>query len=126
MKLAARMGDLVIQDLPHCHAPIHPPEPLHAVPHPPCSLLIAQGSWNVLIEGKPAARVSDATVPCSMPDCTPGGPGIITKGSTKVLINDMPAARQGDMTTHPACVAPIPSPTGKIIWVGGTKVLIGG
>ena len=37
---AARMGDMVKQDAPHCHAPIHPPAPTPTpVPHPALQVL---------------------------------------------------------------------------------------
>ena len=85
---AARIGDNVLQNAPHCHAPIHPaalvPTP---VPHPPMPLPIISGSPNVMIGGAPAARVTDQTQPCLLPSCVPGGPGIIAKGSATVMIN---------------------------------------
>jgi len=56
----------------------------------------------------------------------PGGPGMIGKGSATVMIGGLPAARVGDMTLHPACVAPIPGPTGKILPPGCPTVMIGG
>ncbi|HYC93179.1 MAG TPA: PAAR domain-containing protein, partial [Thermoanaerobaculia bacterium] len=69
---------------------------------------------------------TDTTTPCTLPSCVPGGPGMIALGSTTVLIGNMPAARAGDMTAHTACVAPIPSPTGKVLPPGCPTVLIGG
>ncbi|MBN9508441.1 MAG: PAAR domain-containing protein [Alphaproteobacteria bacterium] len=124
---AARVGDEVLQEGPHCHAPMHPaalvPTP---APHPPMPLAIIKGSPNVTIGGQPAARVTDQTAPCNIPVCVPGGPGIIDKGSGTVLINKMPAARVGDSTAHAACVGPIPGPTGAIIPPGCPTVLIGG
>lgn len=124
---AARMTDLVLQDAPHCHAPIHPaalvPTP---APHPAMPLAIIKGCPTVLIGTLPAARVTDMTVPCSLPGCVPGGPGMIAKGSATVLIGGMPAARINDMTAHTACVAPIPSPTGKVMPPGCPTVMIGG
>ena len=124
---AARLGDMVLQAAPHCHAPIHPaalvPTP---VPHPALPLPILVGAPTVLIGGKPAARVTDTTKICTLPSCVPGGPGMIAKGSLTVLIAGLPAARVGDMTSHPACVAPIPSPTGNILPPGCPTVLIGG
>jgi uncharacterized Zn-binding protein involved in type VI secretion len=124
---AARIGDNVLQDEPHCHAPIHPaalvPTPL---PHPPMPLPILSGSPNVTIGGMPAARVTDETEPCDIPACIPGGPGVITEGSATVTINGLPAARLFDITTHEACVGPIPGPTGMIIGPGCETVLIGG
>lgn len=70
--------------------------------------LIATGSFNVLIGGRPAARVGD-TIACPF-----HGTGVISKGSFTVLINGMPAARLGDIT---GCMVPglapvsIPQPT---------------
>lgn len=89
-------------------------------------LNIVSGQTNVLIGGKPAARVTDTTQPCAIPVCIPGGPGMIAKGSTTVLIGGMPAARVNDLTTHVACVGPVPGPTGKVVGPGVAKVLIGG
>jgi uncharacterized Zn-binding protein involved in type VI secretion len=124
---AARLSDLIKQDAPHCHAPIHPaalvPTP---APHPALPLPIIKGCPTVLIGGMPAARVSDMSAPCILPGCVPGGPGMIAKGSATVLIGGMPGARVNDMTTHPACVAPIPSPVGKILPPGCPSVMIGG
>ena len=126
-KPAARLGDLVLQDAPHCHAPIHPPAPVPTpVPQPAMPLAIIKGQPTVLIGGRPAARIPDMTAPCLLAGCVPGGPGMITLGSTTVLIGYLPAARVGDMTLHAACVAPIPSPTGKILPPGCPTVMIGG
>ncbi len=79
---AARLGDMVLQAAPHCHAPIHPaalvPTP---VPHPVLPLPIISGSPTVTIGKQPAARMSDTTAPCSLPSCVPGGPGMVAKGS---------------------------------------------
>ncbi|WP_146194526.1 PAAR domain-containing protein [Vibrio albus] len=126
-KPAARMGDMVLQDAPHCHAPIHPPAPVPApIPHPPTPLTIIKGQPNVLIGNVPAARLTDTTTPCLLAGCVPGGPGMIAMGSVTVLIGNLPAARVGDMTAHPSCIAPIPSPTGKILPPGCPTVLIGG
>jgi uncharacterized Zn-binding protein involved in type VI secretion len=47
-------------------------------------------------------------------------------GSATVMIGKMPAARVGDLTMHPSCVAPIPSPTGKVLPPGCPTVIIGG
>src|SRR5271170_5570692 len=107
---AARVGDQVLQEIPHCHAPIHPaalvPTP---VPHPGLPLaIIPPGGTSVMIGGQPAARVTDMTEPCMLPGCVPAGPGIIGKGSATVMIMGLPAARMGDMTNHLSCVAPIP------------------
>lgn len=124
---AARIGDKVLQDAPHCHAPIHPaalvPTP---TPHPAMPLTIVKGQPNVMIGNMPAARLTDMTQPCMLAGCVPGGPGMIAKGSATVLIGNMPAARVGDLTSHVACVAPIPSPVGKILPPGCPTVMIGG
>lgn len=126
-KPAARLSDLVLQDAPHCHAPIHPPALVPtAVPHPALPLAIIKGEATVLIGNLPAARLTDTTAPCVLPSCVPGGPGMIALGSATVLIGNMPAARVGDMTAHSACVAPIPSPVGKVLPPGCPTVLIGG
>lgn len=123
---AARMGDMVLQMAPHCHATIHPPVPVPTpIPHPPIPLAIVKGQPTVLLGGQPAARSLDPTAPCSMIPCVPAGPGMIGLGSLTVLIGSMPAARINDMSVHPSCVAPIPSPTGKILPPGAVTVLIG-
>lgn len=124
---AARMGDLVKQDAPHCHAPIHPPAPTPTpVAHPALPLTIIKGAPTVLIGNMPAARLTDTTLPCLLPGCVPAGPGMIALGSATVMVAGLPAARVGDMTSHVSCVAPIPSPTGKILPPGCPTVLIGG
>lgn len=124
---AARLGDMVLQDAPHCHAPIHPaalvPTPQ---PHPAMPLAIITGQPTVLVGNMPAARLTDTTAPCVLGGCVPGGPGMIMKGSSSVLIGNMPAARINDISTHPTCVAPIPSPVGKILPPGCPTVMIGG
>ncbi|WP_061978012.1 PAAR domain-containing protein [Aureimonas sp. AU20] len=127
MPPAARMTDMVLQDAPHCHAPIHPAAPVPtAVPHPAMPLPIVKGQPNVMIGNLPAARLTDMTQPCLLAGCVPGGPGMLAKGSATVMIGGMPAARVGDLTMHPACVAPIPSPTGKVLPPGCATVMIGG
>lgn len=124
---AARMGDMVLQDAPHCHAPIHPPAPVPApVPHPALPLTIIKGVPTVLIGNMPAATATSTTTPCLLPGCVPGGPGMVAKGSATVMIGNLPAARVNDLTAHASCVAPIPSPTGKILPPGCPTVLIGG
>ena len=126
-KPAARLTDLVLQDNPHCHAPIHPPAPVPPpVPHPPIPLMIVKSAVRTLVGGLLAARVTDITQPCILPACVPAGPGMISLGSATVLIENLPAARVGDMTVHSSCVAPIPGPTGKVIPPGCPTVLIGG
>jgi uncharacterized Zn-binding protein involved in type VI secretion len=125
---AARIGDQVLQLVPHCHAPIHPPAPVPtAVPHPALPLaIVPPGAPTVLIGGQPAARVGDMTQPCMLPGCAPGGPGVIAQGSATVMIGGRPAARVGDATQHATCAAPIPSPIGKVMPPGFPTVLIGG
>ena len=124
---AARMGDMVKQDAPHCHAPIHPPAPTPTpVAHPAIPLTIIKGAATVMIGGQPAARVTDTTTPCTLPGCVPAGPGMIAKGSSSVMIEGLPAARVNDMTAHSSCVAPIPGPVGKVLPPGCPTVMIGG
>lgn len=116
-----------MQTAPHCHAPLHPAAPVPTpLPHPGIPLAIIKGAPNVMIGGMPAARATDTSMPCMVPGCVPGGPGMIGMGSTTVLIGNMPAARAGDTTVHSSCVAPVPSPTGKILPPGCPTVLIGG
>ena len=128
MPPAARVDDMVLQDSPHCHAPIHPPAPTPTpVPHPPQPWkIIPPCAVTVKIGNKIAARLGDMTEPCHLAPCVPAGPGIIAKGSATVLIVGKPAARMGDMTAHPTCVAPIPGPTGKILPPCEPTVMIGG
>ena len=124
---AARLGDQILQDAPHCHAPIHPAAPVPTpTPHPAMPLAIIKGQANVLIGNMPAARATDLSQPCLLAGCVPGGPGMVAKGSATVFIGGLPAARVGDMTAHTACVAPIPSPVGKILPPGCPTVMIGG
>jgi uncharacterized Zn-binding protein involved in type VI secretion len=121
---AARMSDMTLHDAPHCHAPIHPPAP---VPHPPSPFpIIANTVPTVLINNLPAAVVGSMTQPCLVPPCVPGGPGVVAMGSTTVIIGGRPAARVGDLVQFAACVAPIPSPTGKILPPGSPTIIIGG
>ncbi|MBD3291303.1 MAG: hypothetical protein GF393_00140, partial [Armatimonadia bacterium] len=85
---AARVQDTA-QSLPHVHNPQVGPR-VGVGP-------ILTGSPNVLISGRPAARVQDTG---SSPGC--GGPSTFTiiSGSNTVLINGRPAARMGDQTMH--------------------------
>lgn len=127
MPPAARLGDLVKQDAPHCHAPIHPAAPVPTPSaHPALPLAIIKGAPNVLIGGMPAARVTDTTIPCALPACVPAGPAMIALGSMTVLVGGLPAARVNDLSSHPSCVAPIPSPVGKVLPPGCPTVMIGG
>jgi uncharacterized Zn-binding protein involved in type VI secretion len=125
---ASVMGGNVMQDVPaHCHNPGHPVGPGTApIPHPALPLSITMNtSTNVLITSKPAVAVGSQTTQCMLPSCIPAGPGVVSMGSTTVLINNKPAGRLTDMTNHASCVAPIPSPTGKIVGPGAATVLIG-
>ena len=124
---AARVTDQVLQHGPHCHAPIHPPAPVPTpVPHPPLPLmLIPPGAPTVLIGNMPAAIMTGQTMPCMLPGCVPGGPGMIMMGSPTVLIANMPAARVNNPTLHSSCVAPIPGPSGAILPPGCPTVLLG-
>ena len=109
-----RLADLVLQNGPHCHAPIHPPAPVPTpVPHPPLPLAIIKGQPNVLIGKCRRRRSHGHDLPCMLPACVPAGPGMIMLGSATVLIGKLPAARVGDMTLHASCVAPIPMPPVK-------------
>lgn len=118
----------MLHDVPHCHAPIHPPAPVPTpAPHPPLPLpIITNTVFTVKIAGMPAAVVGSMTQPCSLPSCVPAGPGLIGMGSTTVKIGGRPAARVGDLVNFASCVAPIPSPTGKILPPGAPTVIIGG
>ncbi len=122
------MTDKVMHDSPHCHAPIHPAAPVPTpVPHPPIPIQIIPNCVpTVLINNLMAAVVTSQTLPCMLPTCVPNGPGMIAKGSATVMIGNKPAARMGDMVTFAGCVAPIPSPTGKIIPPCSTDVIVGG
>jgi uncharacterized Zn-binding protein involved in type VI secretion len=124
---AARVGDMIQQQAPHCHAPIHPPAPVPTpLPHPGLPLAIMPpGCPTVLIGNMPAARMTDMSAPCMLPGCIPAGPGMILMGSFTVLIGNMCAARINDPTLHASCVAPIPSPTGMVMPPGCPTVLIG-
>ncbi len=127
MPAAARMTDLVKQDAPHCHAPIHPAAPVPTpAPHPALPLAIIKGAPTVLIGNLPAATVTSTTAPCLLPGCVPGGPGMVAVGSATVQVANLPAARVNDMTAHTSCVAPIPAPVGKILPPGCPTVMIGG
>ena len=128
MAAAARMSDMSKRDTPHCHAPIHPPAPTPTpVPHPdPGSAIVSNTSPTVKINGLAAATVTSQTVPCMLPSCVPGGPGMVAMGSMTVMITCLPAARVGDMVAYASCVAPIPSPIGKIQSPCSNDVKIGG
>jgi uncharacterized Zn-binding protein involved in type VI secretion len=128
MPPAARMSDNTLHDAPHCHAPIHPPAPTPTpVPHPPIPFPILLACVpTVMISNLPAATLGSQTGPCMVPPCIPAGPGMVAKGSMSVMIGGKPAARIGDLVAWASCVAPIPSPTGKILPPGAPTVIIGG
>ena len=69
--------------------------------------IVSPGEPTVLIEGLPAARVTDMAV------CI-GPPDMIAMGSPTVLIGGLMAARMGDPTVH-----------GGVIVVGAPTVMIG-
>ncbi len=128
MPPAARMTDLVMHDNPHCHAPIHPPAPVPTpIPHPCVTHPLAAACVpTVLVNALPAAVLTSITIPCLEVPCVPAGPGLVAKGSSTVLIGGLPAARMGDLVAFPSCVAPIPSPTGKILPPCSINVIVGG
>ena len=128
MPPAARKTDQVLHDSPHCHAPIHPPAPVPTpLAHPPVPHPILQlTAMKTKIQNLEAAVIGSQTKPCTVPPCVPGGPGLVAKGSSTVIIEGRPAARVGDMVAFASCVAPIPSPTGKIIPPGCPTGIIGG
>ena len=95
---AARVGDLTS----HGSTPLGP--------GPGCSI--------VLIEGKPAWRVTADSHVCPLSDGPkPHGGGIVTVGSATVNIGGLPAARQGDQVIE----AGPPNPIAQ----GATRVNIG-
>ncbi|WP_084935436.1 RHS repeat-associated core domain-containing protein [Pantoea rwandensis] len=71
---------------------------------------ITTGSWNVFINGKPAAIATESRVACS-----DDGSQQMAEGSSRVFINGLPAARIGDQTT---CGAKVMSGSGNVI-IGG-------
>ncbi|MCQ8279493.1 PAAR domain-containing protein [Acetobacteraceae bacterium KSS8] len=75
---------------------------------PPTGMII-EGALNVLINGRPAARVLDPVV-CTMH----GDPDAIAQGAKRVLINGRPAARVGDKIV-----------CGGVILTGSANVVIG-
>lgn len=78
---------------------------------------ISAGSGDVLINGKPAARVADPGTPHSWicPKPPPPHGVAISGGSGTVLINGKPAARIGDPTD---CGSTVSSGSGNVI-IGG-------
>lgn len=120
--------DMMKQDPPHCHAPIHPPAPVPTpVPHPALPLMIiGPGAVTVMVNKMPASIVTDNSLPCMLPSCVPAGPGMVSMGSATVMMCKLPAARANDMTAHTSCVAPIPAPVGKVMGPCSVDVSTGG
>jgi|GEM_PF-1580480 len=85
---------------------------LSCAPQPVTGTIVATGSFNVYINGIPAARAHVDVVLCSQ---HPGPPAPIAEGSASVSINSQPAARVGD---HTGCSA--------VISLGSQNVFIGG
>jgi uncharacterized Zn-binding protein involved in type VI secretion len=65
-------------------------------PHP-CVGPAVLGSPNVLVNNRPALRVTDKGVHAA---CCNGNFWTATKGSSTVFINNLAAHRQGDQDTH--------------------------
>ncbi len=123
-----RVGDSMKQDAPHCHAPIHPAAPVPTpVPHPAKPLkIIGPGAITVKANSKSVSVMGDMSEPCMLPSCVPAGPGMCAKGSLTVFAVGRPVMRKGDLTAHVSCVAPIPSPVGKLISPCSSDVKVGG
>ncbi|MFZ4860537.1 MAG: PAAR domain-containing protein, partial [Desulfuromonadaceae bacterium] len=85
---------------------------LSCAPKPVTGTIVATGSFNVYINGIPAARAHVDVALCSQ---HPGPPAPIAEGSASVSINSQPAARVGD---HTGCSA--------VISLGSQNVFIGG
>ena len=87
MPAAARLGDLGV---PHCSA-----------------YVIATGSTDVVINGRPAARVGDVSTPHLIPGGRRCGTHIapIVTGSSSVIINARPAAFVGSKLAGCTAVA---------------------
>ena len=84
-------------------------------PHVPCSPeQCGLGSNNVIIQGLPAYRVTDKTVPHGFVLCVPHVTPLV-KGSHNVIVNNQPAGRVGD---NHSC--------GVIVVSGANKVIING
>ncbi|MEJ1268281.1 PAAR domain-containing protein [Pantoea ananatis] len=73
--------------------------------------VIATGSHNVFINGRPAALATDSMVECAKD----AGSQQMAEGSSRVYINGLPAARLGDQTT-----------CGGKVMTGSADVIIGG
>lgn len=104
MPSAARLGDLHVGVCDH--GDICCP---HNVSGP-----IAEGSNNVMTNGKPQARLGDS-VTHNCPHC---GTGNISEGSGTVFANGKPIARVGDKVTYPGGVGTIVEGSPNVV-VGG-------
>jgi uncharacterized Zn-binding protein involved in type VI secretion len=85
-------------------------------PHSPCSPeQCGPGSDNVIIQGLPAYRVTDKTVPHGIPQpvmgCVPHVTPLV-QGSKNVLVNNRQAGRVGD--AH-SCGVKVVSGSSKVI-----------
>jgi len=90
-----------------------------AGPNMGAHLKVEQGSPNIFINNRPAARVGDE-VSCRM---TTGKNPVIAEGSTKVFFNGKPAARMGDRVEKGGSVS---SGSGNVfIGDGGACIRIG-
>ena len=86
-------------------------------PHPPCAPeTCGPGSNNVIIQGLPAYRVGDSTVPHGFVLCVPHVTPLVN-GSHNVFINNQPAGRVGD--AH-SCGVIVVSGASKVSINGGT------
>ncbi len=86
-------------------------------PHPPCAPeKCGPGSNNVIIQGLPAYRVGDSTVPHGFVLCVPHVTPLVN-GSHNVFINNQPAGRVGD--AH-SCGVVVVSGASKVSINGGT------
>ena len=89
---------MVLQDSPHCHAPIHPPAPVPTPSaHPALPLAIIKGEATVLIGNMPAARLTDTTAPCTLPGCVPGSKATSTSPSSVGTVIVSPSAACGSV-----------------------------
>ena len=79
---------MVLQDSPHCHAPIHPAAPVPTPSaHPALPLAIIKGEATVLIGNMPAARANDMTAHTACVAPIPGPTGkVLPPGCVTVMI----------------------------------------
>lgn len=85
-----------------------------ACPHPAVGPAI-KGSPTVMVNGRPALRVTDNGVHAA---CCGPNTWIAAKGSGTVLINNLPAHRMGDTDTHCGGVG--------VMIEASTNVMVGG